>query len=82
MWAPAAPVRQALSAVAIGTASGLVGALGATRFLRALLYEVEPTSVAEFAIATALLVLVTLCATLLPARRAARTHPAVVLRGE
>ena len=75
-------LADGLRLVAIGTASGLVGALGATRFLRALLYEVEPTSVAEFAIATALLVLVTLCATLLPARRAARTHPAVVLRGE
>lgn len=44
--------------------------------------EVEPTSAAEFGIATALLVVVTLCATLLPARRAARTHAAVVLRGE
>jgi ABC-type lipoprotein release transport system permease subunit len=43
---------------------------------------VQPTSVAEFGIATALLVVVTVFATLLPARRAARTHPAVVLRGE
>ena len=68
--------------VAIGTVAGLVAALGATRFLRALLYEVEPTSVAEFGIATAVLVVVTLFATLLPAHRAARTHPAVVLRGE
>jgi len=68
--------------VAIGTISGLAASLGATRLLRALLYEVEPTSITEFGIATALLVLVTLCATLLPARRAARTHPGVVLRGE
>jgi predicted permease len=85
----AAPARvgsmvlgDGLKLVAIGTVSGLVAALGATRFLRALLYEVEPTSVAEFGIATALLVVVTLCATLLPAGRAARTHPAVALRGE
>jgi putative ABC transport system permease protein len=68
--------------VAIGTIAGLVAALGATRFLRSLLYEVQPTSFAEFGIATAVLVAVTLGATLLPARRAARTHPAVVLRGE
>ncbi len=85
----AAPARvggivlgDGLKLVAIGTVSGLVAALGATRFLRALLYEVEPTSVAEFGIATVLLVVVTLAATLLPARRAARTHPAIVLRGE
>jgi putative ABC transport system permease protein len=85
----AAPTRvggmvfgDGLKVVAIGTFAGLVAAFSATRFLRALLYEVEPTSVAEFGIATALLVVVTLFATLLPARRAARTHPAVVLRGE
>jgi putative ABC transport system permease protein len=71
-----------LRLVGVGTVVGLVAALSATRFLRALLYEVKPTSVAEFGIATALLVVVTLIATLLPARRAARTHPAVVLRGE
>ena len=85
----AAPVRVAglvlgdgFRLIAIGTFAGLVAALGATRFLRALLYEVRPTGVAEFGIATALVVAVTLCATLLPARRAARTHPGVVLRGE
>lgn len=85
----AAPARvggmvfgDGLRIVAIGTASGLVAALGTTRFLRALLYEVRPTSLTEFGSAAALLVLVTLGATLLPARRAARTHPAVALRGE
>jgi ABC-type antimicrobial peptide transport system permease subunit len=75
-------LRDGVRLVVIGTVLGLVAALGATRFLRALLYDVEPTSVAEFGIATALLVLVTLGATLLPARRAARTHPGVALRGE
>jgi hypothetical protein len=71
-----------LRLVAFGTVAGLVAALGATRFLRTLLYEVQPTGATEFGIATALVVVVTLCATLLPARRAARTHPGVVLRGE
>lgn len=85
----AAPVRvsgmvvgDGLRLIAVGTVSGLVVALGATRFLRALLYEVEPVSVTEFALATVLLVALALGATLLPARRAARTHPSVVLRGE
>jgi hypothetical protein len=85
----AAPTRvgglvlgDGLRLVAIGTFAGLVAAYGVTRFLRALLYEVKPTSVTEFGSATALLVVVTLCATLVPARRAARTHPGVVLRGE
>ena len=85
----AAPTRvggmvlgDGLRIVAIGTVAGLAAAFIGTRFLRALLYEVEPTSVAEFGMATALLVVVTLIATALPARRAARTHPAVVLRGD
>ena len=71
-----------LRLVATGAGVGLVAALGATRFLRALLYEVKPTSAAEFSAATALLIAVTVIATFVPARRAARTHPAVVLRGE
>jgi predicted permease len=85
----AAPTRvgsmvlgDGLRLVGLGTFAGLVAALGAARFLRALLYEVKPTSLAEFAVATVLLVVVSVFATLLPARRAARTHPAVVLRGE
>ena len=71
-----------LRLVTVGIAAGLVAALTLTKFLRTLLYEVAPTSVAEFAGATVLLLAVTLVATLLPARRATRTQPAVVLRGE
>lgn len=87
LGAPPARVRRMVLGdgfrlVALGTLAGLVAALGTTRFLRVLLYDVRPTSFTEFGIATAVLVAVTLFATLLPARRAARTHPAVVLRGE
>jgi predicted permease len=85
----AAPTRvggmvfgDGLRIIALGTGAGLLAALGATRFLRALLYEVKPTSVVEFGLATALLAIVTLVASFLPARRAAQTHPAMVLRGE
>jgi hypothetical protein len=85
----AAPARvgslvlgDGLRLVAVGTVAGLAAAFGATRFLRALLYEVRPTGIAEFAGAALLVLVVTLCATLFPARRAARTLPAVVLRGE
>jgi len=85
----AAPTRvgsmvfgDGLRLVTIGIVAGLVAALSLTKFLRTLLYEVGPTSVAEFVGATVLLLAVTLVATLLPARRATRTQPAVVLRGE
>ena len=75
-------LRDGMRLVAVGTVAGLAAALGATRLLRALLYEVNPTGLAEFTAATLLLVAVTLLATLVPARRAAGTHPAGVLRGE
>ena len=71
-----------LRLVAIGTVAGLIAALGTTRFLHSLLYGVRPTSATEFGAATALLICVTMCATMLPALRAARTDPAVVLRGD
>jgi predicted permease len=75
-------LADALRLVGIGTVAGLFAAVGVTRFLRALLYEVEPTSGVAYGAATLLLTAVVLCATLVPARRAARTHAAVVLRGE
>ena len=71
-----------LRVVAIGMSAGLIAAFGAAKFLSALLYEVEPTSVAEFLFATAVLGAATLLATVMPARRAARTDPASALRGE
>ena len=75
-------LSQGLQLIAMGGVAGVVAALGATRFLRALLYDVRPTSLREFGTATALLIILTVFATLLPARRAARTHPARVLHGE
>jgi predicted permease len=71
-----------LRVVAVGLIAGLVVALSVMKFLRSLLYEVAPTSIAVFAGATLLLLAVTLVATLLPARRATRTQPGVVLRGD
>jgi ABC-type antimicrobial peptide transport system permease subunit len=66
----------------VGIAAGLVVAWAGTRFLGALLYEVSPLSVVEFAAGVLVIGTVTLVATLLPARRASRTDPALVLRGE
>jgi putative ABC transport system permease protein len=75
-------LRDGLTLVTIGIVAGLVAALALTRFLRSLLYEVAPTSVVEFAAASLLLLGVTIAATLLPARKAAGTQPAIALRGE
>jgi predicted permease len=74
-------LRQGLGLVLLGTAIGLVGALGLTRILASLLYDVAATDPATFAGVFAILALTALLACLLPAHRASRIDPAATLRG-
>lgn len=75
-------LRQVLGLVAVGTGLGLGLALGLTRVVRALLYQVSPTDPVTFAAVPLLLALVAVLAGWLPARRAARIDPMMVLRQE
>jgi putative ABC transport system permease protein len=75
-------VAHALALVAIAIALGTVLALVATRALGALLFHVAPIDPLTFVVVPLLLALTAALATWLPARRAARADPAVVLRGE
>jgi predicted permease len=75
-------LREHLRLVAAGAAAGIVIALGLTRVMRSLLYEVSPTDVPTFACTVAGLALVGLLAALVPARRATRVDPMVALRHE
>ena len=72
--------RQSLAIVAAGLAVGLLASAWATRLLGTLLYGVTPHDAISFAVVPAVLVVVALAATLVPARRAARVDPARVLR--
>ena len=69
-------VRRGLALGAIGGGAGLVVALGVTRVLGSLLYEVAPRDPATLAAIIVLLGLVVLLASWIPARRAASV-PAV-----
>jgi predicted permease len=75
-------LREGAVMASFGIGSGLAIAWASARFLSALLYQVSPGNAAVFAGAVLVIVAVTLVATLIPARRAAHTDPAVVLRGE
>ncbi|HAB15315.1 MAG TPA: ABC transporter permease [Verrucomicrobiota bacterium] len=75
-------VSQGMRLAAVGLVLGLAGALGLTRVLARMLYEVKPTDPATFAGVSLVLLLVTLLACWLPARRASRVDPMVALRND
>jgi ABC-type lipoprotein release transport system permease subunit len=59
---------------------GLAGSLWAARFVETLLFQLEARDPVTFAGAAAVLVAVSVVAAWIPARRAARLDPAMVLR--
>jgi predicted permease len=74
-------VRRGIVLGAIGAGLGLAAALAATRVLRTLLYEVAPGDPATLAGIVALLALVVLAASWIPARRAAAVPAVEALKG-
>jgi ABC-type lipoprotein release transport system permease subunit len=61
---------------------GLAGSFALTRLMARLLYGVGPTDAATFIAVPALLALVAIAASWLPARRAVRIDPIAALRNE
>lgn len=75
-------LRQGLATVLPGVAVGLLAGLGLTRFLEGRLYGVTPTDPMTFALAVAILLLVAVVASWIPARRAVGVDPLHALRHE
>jgi putative ABC transport system permease protein len=73
---------QGLGVALVGLALGLVGALGLSRLLRAVLYDVSPTDPLALAAAAGVLGGVAAIACLIPAVRATRVNPVDALRSE
>jgi putative ABC transport system permease protein len=75
-------VRQGLLLALVGLGLGIAGALALTRLMSTLLYEVSTTDPLTYVSLSALLLVVTLLACLIPARRATKVDPMVALRHE
>jgi predicted permease len=73
---------QGLRLALMGAAIGLVGAFALTRVLEAFLFSVGPRDRVTFVATSAFLILVSLVASYLPARKATRVDPMTALRAE
>jgi putative ABC transport system permease protein len=75
-------VGESLGLATAGLVIGVAAALAGTRVLEGLLYGVEPTEPVAFVAAAVALIGVTVLASWIPARRAARVDPTEALRSE
>ena len=73
---------HALSVSGVGAAIGLVAALGTSRLLSSILFEVSPADPVALAAACGVLLAVVLIAAYAPARRATKIDPANALRAD
>jgi putative ABC transport system permease protein len=75
-------VREGALMTAVGLAIGLVGALQLSGLMTSLLFGVPATDAVTYAGVTAVLAVVALAASAIPASRAARVDPVIALRAE
>ena len=75
-------VREGAMWSLAGLAAGAIGARVLTRYVESLLFHVTPNDALTFSVVGALLAIVTLVATILPASRAVHVDPMLALRGD
>ena len=75
-------VGQGLGLALSGVALGLLAAVGVTRVIRSLLYDVSPTDPLSFGLIALLLTAVAWLASFVPANRAMAVDPLEALRNE
>jgi predicted permease len=75
-------MRESMALVVAGIVIGMVAAVGASYLVETLLFDLKPLDPKSFAIAVAVMAMVSALAGYLPARRASRVDPMVALRYE
>jgi putative ABC transport system permease protein len=73
---------EGLALIAAGVVVGLAGVATLDRLIASLLFGLTPTDVETIAVVTTIIVVVAACACWLPAWRASRLDPNLVLRAE
>jgi len=75
-------VRHGLLLAGVGVAIGLAAAAGLTRLMSTLLYGITPLDPVTYVVMPVILVIATVLASYLPARRAATVDPVEALKSE
>jgi ABC-type antimicrobial peptide transport system permease subunit len=75
-------MKQGLTLTTVGIVVGLAGAFALNRLIASLLFGVQPTDIATMAGVVATITLVAAVACWIPAWRASRVDPNVVLRDD
>jgi len=75
-------VGEGMRLAVVGLGAGMALALVGTRALRSQLYGIRSSDPATYVALSAVLLVVAVLATYLPARRATRVDPAITLRAE
>ena len=75
-------VRQGGQVALLGVVVGVVAAIGLTKYIQTLLFDIGRLDVTAFAGMSAVMIAVALLASYIPARRASRVDPVIALRTE
>ena len=75
-------IKHGMKLALLGIAIGLAGSWALTRFMKGLLFGVQPTDLLTFSLVSLFLLVAAFAACYLPARRATKVDPLVALRYE